>query len=634
MKFNFENTNEYHHDVIEYKTDGSVNAHTFGNMFIPDSFEFWYKHGLPVDHNPDNQNGWQQPEARFSQGFDYRIKEGNASYMYFGFYRIFEAGLIKTIDATQGQKITASIWCHAWSSTDDNPYTSDGVGNSAFSESENTPGLTDAQRNITFYIGINPQGGNNPYSNDIVWSEGRHIYNIFDKIETETVAQSNRATVFIKAKALWAFKHNDVYMDVLEIDLQDNPQDCYGLPREQYHRTYYLLPQNATPGNRDRAREIADKMLSTVGFSADDAGIGALENKIAKVCWFNSNDWNESEIDNFFNTYYPGTEVEHIIFYDNPDPPDPPDNPDYELRSNNLLGLHSSFVGNRSFAYIDQAMPTCQKFFSAGDAYQAGIRAPGIVSVWRKFVGNEEGRIDEKPTIRESAIWYLDQYTTEINLASQSMGISVAELLSGITAIESLNETIPTFNPGGLQRAVEFDVCFAEEVYNRYGDAVKAVVLNGAVGNPHESEVHYLLPAAQAAFQYGGFIGYHSYWARSESQGYLDEGWEYHAGRWMEWDTYFRSKNVYPRYISTEGGIAYSPDGQWLNPYQGWKSCGSFELYLSDMQEFNNRCLEWNAIHNNRFAGLTIFCYAQWGWDNYVLGDGEVDMMIEWSNTL
>jgi hypothetical protein len=145
-----------------------------------------------------------------------------------------------------------------------------------------------------------------------------------------------------------------------------------------------------------------------------------------------------------------------------------------------------------------------------------------------------------------------------------------------------------------------------------------------------------LLPAARAAYELGGALGYHAYWTANRERSFLTspDHWPYHAGRWMEWDKVFRADGIYPRYVATEGGIVYAPDGVTFNSGRGWKSCGSFERYLEDLAEYNRRVRAWNAEHANRCFGIHIFCYAQYGWGDFELGDGEVDLLIDWSKTL
>lgn len=288
----------------------------------------------------------------------------------------------------------------------------------------------------------------------------------------------------------------------------------------------------------------------------------------------------------------------------------------------------------RTWDYIEQSGTTIQKFFSCGDAAQAGFSAPGIVSIWRKFVGNDEGRRYEKTTLRESARWYLDQYAAEIQTVAKNWSMSEEQVLSGITAIESLNETIPSHNAPHISESVEFDVWFAEEVRARYGGLVQTVLLNVAIGNPSEGEVPLLFPAAEAVNRLGGFLGYHPYWTANEQRSFMEEHWDYHAGRWMRWDDQFRAAGYYPRYALGEAGIVYAADGVSFNSGLGWKACGSIEPYLRDIDEYNRRCLAWNALHGNRCAGSALFGYGNWTWPSFELGDGEVNLLIQWGKGL
>lgn len=83
------------------------------------------------------------------------------------------------------------------------------------------------------------------------------------------------------------------------------PEVPLGLPREPYARTYVLLPPGA-------GREWVEAILSsgawdryrwTIGGSADDAGIGALD--IRNVVAVNPRLW-PGDLGAFFQTYYPG----------------------------------------------------------------------------------------------------------------------------------------------------------------------------------------------------------------------------------------------------------------------------------------------------------------------------------------
>ncbi len=94
-----------------------------------------------------------------------------------------------------------------------------------------------------------------------------------------------------------------------EVVLPPPPDDeCYGLPRTQYHRTVIVIPAE-TPANI--AASIFEKAWAinptTVGPSYDDAGIGALENKSATL--YNIQADQHEKYLGWFNDEYPGTVV-------------------------------------------------------------------------------------------------------------------------------------------------------------------------------------------------------------------------------------------------------------------------------------------------------------------------------------
>ena len=84
------------------------------------------------------------------------------------------------------------------------------------------------------------------------------------------------------------------------------PSGTWGLPRTQYDRTYILLPPGA---GREWVEAILDsgaweQRRWTIGSSADDAGIGALEDKT--VIAVNPQQWGD-DLHDFFRQYYPRT---------------------------------------------------------------------------------------------------------------------------------------------------------------------------------------------------------------------------------------------------------------------------------------------------------------------------------------
>jgi hypothetical protein len=393
------------HLCLLFPEDGEPEEAQRGNIFTPPGWITWFR---------DVPGTWGQPEVRdaWITGDPRRVHAGNKATLLFTFYRKHDAGFLQQVTVTPGSQLRLSAWAHAWSNHmdhsrpdafphPDDPRWSEGedVGYNHFFSLEGD--VTDeGARNFTFWVGIDPTGGRDPYASSVVWGRGAHIYNMYRPVPpVEAVAQGDTVTVFLRSQTVWAFKHNDAYWDTVKLvalgetievsmafepdepraaepvrvivtatgDLADvglevtgpagtpvsveagaipDPPDgsawvwdftppregtyrcvftadngaqtlaegdvsvaprqleVWGLPRAEYARTYVLLPPGA-------GREWVEAVLDsgawddhrwTIGGSADDAGIGALENKT--VIGVNPQAW-PSDLGDFFEEYYP-----------------------------------------------------------------------------------------------------------------------------------------------------------------------------------------------------------------------------------------------------------------------------------------------------------------------------------------
>lgn len=400
---------ESSHRCLIFDTAGRVEEAERGNIFTPPGWLVWFRHGLPVEHDPANNVGWAQPEVRdaWIAHDPARVHSGQKGLLLFTFYRVHDGGLLQQVEVEPGTRLRLSAWAHAWSNSHLGPHVDDprwsegeGVGYEHFFAVEGAEGLDDEARNFTFWLGIDPRGGTDPYAETVVWGQGAHIYNAYRPVPpVEAVAQAERVTVFLRSRTLWPFKHNDAYWDdvhlrvvgptqwvrisfeppepraqqlvqvlvtssvqyentnlevmgpagvvpVLERSVEPPPdgyawgwafvpampgsyravftaeggaqrpiegtlevgleEPVWGLPREPYARTYVLLPPGA---GREWVEAILDsgawdRRRWTIGGSADDAGIGALEDKT--VIAVNPAAW-PGDLEAFFRTYYPRT---------------------------------------------------------------------------------------------------------------------------------------------------------------------------------------------------------------------------------------------------------------------------------------------------------------------------------------
>ena len=106
----------------------------------------------------------------------------------------------------------------------------------------------------------------------------------------------------------------------LGIQERPTPMTNNGAPRQQYQRVVHVLPPDATA---QRFREVADAAFpakQTVGFSYDDAGVGALDDRTA-ILWDIPAD-KRAAFSAFYAQYYPGVKV---VF--KPDAATPPPQP-------------------------------------------------------------------------------------------------------------------------------------------------------------------------------------------------------------------------------------------------------------------------------------------------------------------
>ena len=417
---------------------------------------------------------------------------------------------------------------------------------------------------------------------------------------------------------------------------EPQPQPTNTIPLGGYDRTYWVVPDEYT--NLDRRMTIYQQAAIaqvTVGPSADDARAWATElidagNTVTAVNWdvpdAHKNAWKE---------YYSKREPRMIVEFRGGDPtPDPPptgNEPQPIVHySGNFVGLQHYVPPAGWLDYIKIAKPTVTKCFSCGDAIRAKQANPQMLSVWRKHVSDDGGWLvgDRLAKARQLvALYEAELYTTCTNF-----GISRAEALSWIDVIESLNETVPSNNADHIKAAVEFDVYFSERVAAVYGGAVKAGIMNVAVGNPLESEVELLLPCARESHEGRAILGYHSYWSADATQSYLDYAWPYHAGRWQEWDIVFGHHGLYPQYYLGECGICYSfpeSNGAQFVPTRGWKSCGNFPNYISQIEDFNTLLSIWNEENQGRCHGGTLFISGHDGWLNFEIQTGDIALLRE-----
>ncbi|MEJ2748091.1 MAG: hypothetical protein P8183_09320 [Anaerolineae bacterium] len=136
-----------------------------------------------------------------------RVLSGDRSLHYFSFFSTHEGGAYQQVTAVPGGLYCFSAYGHSWSAATDSDWYSDPDPNNG---------------EMFQKVGIDPTGGTDWTSPDIIWSSEREQYDYFGQFTIEAVAQANTVTVFLYSRSNKPVKHNDVYWDnaALQRDMQ------------------------------------------------------------------------------------------------------------------------------------------------------------------------------------------------------------------------------------------------------------------------------------------------------------------------------------------------------------------------------------------------------------------------------
>jgi hypothetical protein len=153
---------------------------------------------------------------------------------------------------------------------------------------------------------------------DVIWHEWFNMQNkdfVFGEyndvwVEFEAPA-SGEVRVWVECKAKWGFENN-WFMDSFSLEQVGEGSGGVtpvepperGAPREQYARTYILLPASISLEMAQVAFKVAFEHRATIGFSSDDAGIGDLDSR--RVICISPEKIGTGLDQAWYDTYYPG----------------------------------------------------------------------------------------------------------------------------------------------------------------------------------------------------------------------------------------------------------------------------------------------------------------------------------------
>ena len=257
---------------------------------VPFGWTGWYKY-LPgrrkIPWDMTNETGYVAPEFKGTSAVAPYLSPSRHINGYgqcwFGQGKHLWSGMWQKVSVPVGAVLHFSVMAHGWSNglanpkTKDNPFWSDGVGTGPYFRvadpnwpiiSLNGDPIHDAEPNMVFDVGIDPLGGDDPFSANIKWGTTTHIYNVFAGVpEVVATSVNNIVTVFIRARTLWGFQHNDVYVAGASMLAENVPEE----PNVHYVVVVNLLPQDATKVEKAQVLELIHTSKQTILQSADDA---------------------------------------------------------------------------------------------------------------------------------------------------------------------------------------------------------------------------------------------------------------------------------------------------------------------------------------------------------------------------
>ncbi|MBE2268684.1 MAG: LysM peptidoglycan-binding domain-containing protein [Anaerolinea sp.] len=173
--------------------EGSYTSRGAADLNVPAEWSFWFA-------TSPRSESWQnlQPVGFPHNGPGPNPHSGARAVNLNKGFATFTAALFQQVTVTQGANVTASAW--AYLKTCDIP---DGF--------DNCP--SDGSSGAYTRVGIDPNGGTNPYDSDIVWSGNATPHDNWGQMTVSATTTGTTVTVFLFATQAWPKELNNVYWD-------------------------------------------------------------------------------------------------------------------------------------------------------------------------------------------------------------------------------------------------------------------------------------------------------------------------------------------------------------------------------------------------------------------------------------
>lgn len=216
--------------------------HVSMSNFIGDGWSYWYQ-----GRAADDPRGWYMPEPEFGliANRPGQAHHGLKSQRWFNTWAIHNAGLSQRVKVPADSWLRFSIWMFNWSSQKDDFGISESVHHKR--------------------VGIDPTGGVDPFSPDIVWGNLDQTMDVWVQLAVIAQAKGEHVTVYVQERPEYSVKHNDVLVDNAELVVIPAPEGPVVQPAA-------VATKRANVDNSTPEQAIAIERLPTIGVLPPDDG--------------------------------------------------------------------------------------------------------------------------------------------------------------------------------------------------------------------------------------------------------------------------------------------------------------------------------------------------------------------------
>jgi LysM repeat protein len=164
---------------------------------VAQGWQPWWVSGGPSESENVQPEYYRASDVSSAVGGVPRIRSGQDAQLYYSFFATHDGGLYQQVSGvTAGTPLRFSAYVYVWSSSFDDP-----------NRSENDGG-------VVVQVGIDPNGGTDGTSANIVWSQAiANQYDAYNLYSVDATPTGNRVTVFIRSTVSTPVKNNNIYVD-------------------------------------------------------------------------------------------------------------------------------------------------------------------------------------------------------------------------------------------------------------------------------------------------------------------------------------------------------------------------------------------------------------------------------------